>query len=61
MLDERHLATAERAHDQRVPQATIQIQLRDKAPEVLRAARLLDQVDRSAFARTSYGVLQDDG
>ncbi len=49
MLDEAHLPAAERAHDQRIRETAIEVQLRDKARQVVGAAGLLDEVDRRAL------------
>src|SRR3990167_10651492 len=56
MLNEPHLAAAERAHYQRIGQAAIEVQLRDEARQVVGAACLFDEVDGGALTRTCREV-----
>ena len=56
MLDERHLATAECSHDQRMTETAIQVQLGNEARQIMCAPRLLDQIDGCPLSRTAGKV-----
>ena len=50
VLNEAHMAQAQRAHDQRRRQAAIEVELLYKSRGIGRQASLLDEIKRGAFA-----------